>query len=60
MKKDHRQKTFFVDKVSDDEFIFQDWPENKLSNTEYQKFKKLLEIENGVIQIILFCDFSKP
>ncbi len=58
--KAHRQRTFFVDKISDDEFIFQDWPENKLSKTEYVKMKRLLESELGWIQIILFCDYSKP
>lgn len=57
--KAHRQRTFFVDKISEDEFIFQDWPENKLSKAEYAKMKRLLESELGVIQLILFCDYSQ-
>jgi hypothetical protein len=58
--KAHRQRTFFVDKISDNEFVFENWPENKLSKTEYQKLVKLLESELGVIHLILFCDYSKP
>lgn len=58
--KAHRQRTFFVDKISDDEFVFENWPETKLSKAEYQKLVKLLESELGVIHLILFCDYSKP
>lgn len=57
--KAHRQRTFFVDKISDDQFVFENWPETKLSKAEYQKLVKLLESELGSIQIILFCDYSQ-
>lgn len=54
-----KQKTFFVNKISEDEFIMEDWPDTVLSKEEYRKLVNLLEIENGpVIKIILFVDYS--
>lgn len=57
--KAHRQRVFFADKISENEFVFENWPETKLSKAEYQKLVKLLESELGSIQIILFCDYSQ-